>query len=64
MATATELRTRFRGLHADGCFVLPNPWGVGSARMLETFGFSAIATSTSRMATRTLPMVSQTTSRN
>jgi 2-methylisocitrate lyase-like PEP mutase family enzyme len=45
MATATELRTRFRGLHADGCFVLPNPWDVGSTRMLETFGFSAIATS-------------------
>lgn len=35
---------RFRALHADGTFVMPNPWDRGSARMLESLGFRALAT--------------------
>ena len=38
---------RFRELHADGCFVMPNPWDRGSARRLEAMGFHALATTSS-----------------
>ena len=38
---------RFRELHADGCFVMPNPWDRGSARRLESMGFPALATTSS-----------------
>jgi 2-methylisocitrate lyase-like PEP mutase family enzyme len=34
----------FRRLHAEGCFVMPNPWDVGSAVALERMGFEALAT--------------------
>jgi len=34
----------FRRLHASGCFVIPNPWDVGTARALEGMGFKALAT--------------------
>jgi 2-methylisocitrate lyase-like PEP mutase family enzyme len=37
-------RARFRALHQEGCFVLANPWDVGSARKLEKLGFQALAT--------------------
>src|SRR5215471_10209397 len=37
-------------LHASGCFVIPNPWDVGSARVLEMLGFQALATTSSGMA--------------
>ncbi|CAB5669932.1 Carboxyvinyl-carboxyphosphonate phosphorylmutase [Delftia tsuruhatensis] len=40
-------RARFRELHHQGCFVLPNPWDAGSARMLEGLGFKALATTSS-----------------
>lgn len=40
----------FRRLHESGCFVIPNPWDVGSARALEQLGFSAIATSSAGFA--------------
>lgn len=39
--------TRFRELHAEGCFVMPNPWDRGSARRLESMGFPALATTSS-----------------
>ena len=39
MATTFET---FRRLHQSGCFVIPNPWDVGSARLLEQLGFKAI----------------------
>jgi 2-methylisocitrate lyase-like PEP mutase family enzyme len=42
-----DLRQRFHDLHADGCFVLPNPWDAGSARILASLGFSALATTSS-----------------
>lgn len=34
----------FRRLHESGCFVMPNPWDVGSARLLARLGFPAVAT--------------------
>lgn len=41
---------RFRELHADGCFLLPNPWDVGGARVLEQLGFEALASSSAALA--------------
>ncbi len=46
----------FRSLHASGCFVLPNPWDIGSAVYLEHLGFSALATTSAGFAfSRGLP---------
>lgn len=41
---------RFHELHRSGCFVLPNPWDLGSARMLERLGFPAVATTSAGFA--------------
>ena len=41
---------RFRELHAAGCFVIPNPWDVGSAKVLAQLGFPALATTSSGFA--------------
>jgi len=47
---------RFRELHASGCFVLPNPWDIGSAVFLERLGFRALATTSAGFAfSRGLP---------
>lgn len=43
-------RAAFRQLHAAGCFMLPNPWDAGSARMLQGLGFKALATTSSGFA--------------
>ena len=43
-------RVAFRQLHAQGCFVLPNPWDVGSARYLQRQGFLALATTSAGCA--------------
>jgi 2-methylisocitrate lyase-like PEP mutase family enzyme len=48
--TIHEKRARFRGLHEQGCFVLPNPWDVGSARLLQRLGFSALASTSAGFA--------------
>ncbi|HEY4806118.1 MAG TPA: isocitrate lyase/phosphoenolpyruvate mutase family protein [Paraburkholderia sp.] len=48
--TIAEKRADFRALHAAGCFVLPNPWDVGSARYLQGLGFKALATTSSGFA--------------
>jgi methylisocitrate lyase len=40
----------FRKLHESGCFVIPNPWDAGSARLLEQLGFPALATTSSGFA--------------
>lgn len=46
----------FRALHISGCFVLPNPWDVGSALYLEHLGFKALATTSAGFAfSRGLP---------
>ena len=41
---------RFRELHASGTFIVPNPWDVGSARLLEALGAPALATTSSGLA--------------
>ncbi len=44
---STSMSGRFRELHADGLFVMPNPWDVGSAKLLASLGFPALATTSS-----------------
>jgi len=48
--SAVEKRKAFRKLHESGCFVIPNPWNVGSARYLQNLGFKALATTSSGYA--------------
>ena len=43
-------REAFRALHEQGCFVIPNPWDVGSARYLQHLGFPALATTSAGFA--------------
>ncbi len=45
-----DKRRTFRRLHDTGCFVIPNPWDVGSARFLQSLGFKALATTSSGFA--------------
>lgn len=45
--TTEQKRASFRALHRQGCFVLPNPWDAGSARMLQGLGFKALASTSS-----------------
>ena len=52
--SAADKRHALRQLHASGCFVIPNPWDLGSARLLESLGFKALAT-TSTPITRSAP---------
>jgi len=48
--TIADKRRTFHALHAAGCFVIPNPWDVGSARYLQSLGFKALATTSSGFA--------------
>jgi 2-methylisocitrate lyase-like PEP mutase family enzyme len=41
---------RFRSMHESGCFVLPNPWDVGTALYLQHLGFGALATTSAGVA--------------
>jgi 2-methylisocitrate lyase-like PEP mutase family enzyme len=50
MPTPSEKRTTFRRMHESGCFVIPNPWDVGSARCLQSLGFKALASTSSGFA--------------
>jgi 2-methylisocitrate lyase-like PEP mutase family enzyme len=50
MPTTTDKRRAFRELHQTGCFVIPNPWDVGSARYLQHLGFKALASTSSGFA--------------
>jgi 2-methylisocitrate lyase-like PEP mutase family enzyme len=50
MPTIAERREVFQALHRDGCFAIPNPWDVGSARYLQYLGFEAIATTSAGFA--------------
>jgi 2-methylisocitrate lyase-like PEP mutase family enzyme len=53
-----DKRRAFRQLHESGCFVIPNPWDVESARFLQSLGFKALATTSSGFAwSRAAPMV-------
>ena len=56
MPTIAEKREVFRELHKSGCFAIPNPWDVGSARYLQRLGFKALATTSAGFAfSRGLP---------
>jgi len=48
--TPNDKRSLFRALHQSGCFVIPNPWNVGTARYLQGLGFKALATTSSGFA--------------
>lgn len=50
MPTIAEKRRAFRQLHESGCFVIPNPWDIGTARYLQHLGFKAVATTSSGFA--------------
>src|SRR5471030_2904202 len=50
MTTVEQKRAAFRALHETGCFVLPNPWDRGSARLLQHMGFAALASTSSGYA--------------
>ena len=56
MPTIADKRRAFRKLHETGCFVIPNPWDIGSTRYLQQLGFKALATTSAGFAfTRALP---------
>lgn len=50
MPTVAEKRAAFRELHKSGCFVIPNPWDVASARWLQGMGFKALASTSAGFA--------------
>jgi 2-methylisocitrate lyase-like PEP mutase family enzyme len=50
MTDTAAKRAQFRALHQQGCFVLPNPWDMGSARLLQHLGFKALASTSSGFA--------------
>ena len=50
MGTMIDRHRRFRELHESGCFMIPNPWDIGSARVLEQLGFKALATTSAGFA--------------
>jgi 2-methylisocitrate lyase-like PEP mutase family enzyme len=48
--TTADKRAIFRKMHEAGCFVLPNPWDIGSARALQHLGFRALASTSAGFA--------------
>jgi 2-methylisocitrate lyase-like PEP mutase family enzyme len=50
MPTIADKRRTFRTLHETGCFVIPNPWDIGSTRYLQHMGFKALATTSAGFA--------------
>ena len=51
MTTQLELAKRFKLLHErEGLFVIPNPWDIGSAKILQSLGFEALATTSAGLA--------------
>jgi 2-methylisocitrate lyase-like PEP mutase family enzyme len=50
MTSSDDRREIFRRLHQSGCFVIPNPWDLGSARLLARLGFPALATTSAGFA--------------
>jgi 2-methylisocitrate lyase-like PEP mutase family enzyme len=54
--TIDETRRAFRSLHETGCFVIPNPWDIGTTHYLQSLGFQALATTSAGFAfSRGLP---------
>lgn len=65
MTDIAARRAAFRKLHESGCFILPNPWDIGSARYLSSLGFKALATTSAGFAfTRGLPDSDRAVPRN
>ena len=59
MPTTADKRATFRKLHASGCFVIPNPWDIGTVKYLQSMGFKALATARAlpgRAGTPTAPL--------
>jgi 2-methylisocitrate lyase-like PEP mutase family enzyme len=50
MTPSTARTAEFRRMHATGCFVMPNPWDIGSARALAGMGFRALASTSAGFA--------------
>lgn len=50
MPSVGDKRKAFRELHKSGCFVLPNPWDIGTARYLQHMGFKALASTSAGFA--------------
>jgi len=50
MPTIADKRSAFRSIHEAGCFVIPNPWDIGTARYLQHLNFKALATTSSGAA--------------
>ncbi len=50
MTSQADQVAEFRRLHESGCFVMPNPWDLGTARALEQLGFPALATTSAGLA--------------
>lgn len=48
--SVADKRRLFHDLHRSGCFVIPNPWDIGSARFLQSLGFKALASTSSGFA--------------
>src|SRR4051794_14946882 len=56
MDSVGSYRSSFASLHASGCFVIPNPWDIGSTKYLRFLGFKAVATTSAGFAfSRGLP---------
>ena len=49
-AKQTSVTAKFRKMHESGCFVLPNPWDIGTTIYLENLGFEALATTSAGFA--------------
>ncbi|MEZ5822968.1 MAG: isocitrate lyase/phosphoenolpyruvate mutase family protein [Xanthobacteraceae bacterium] len=50
MLTTADKRAAFRKLHEAGCFIIPNPFDVGSAKALQHLGFKALASTSAGFA--------------
>ncbi len=50
MPSIEDKRREFRRLHESGCFAIPNPWDIGTAKYLQHLGFQAIATTSAGFA--------------
>ena len=48
--SVAQKRKDFFKLHESGCFVLPNPWDIGSARLLASLGYKALASTSAGFA--------------
>jgi 2-methylisocitrate lyase-like PEP mutase family enzyme len=65
MTDIAACRAAFRKLHESGCFVIPNPWDIGTARYLRHLGFKALATTSSGFSfSRALPDMDWVVSRD